>query len=118
MDQSLRLGSSQEKKPANPYYQNREREKKGVWGGNPSLSVYHLSDLFRDPLEMPEAQARQPHSLELETENFSMCPFSFLPYRSRDVRGGALRDTHTVGSGRSHSLKQQQQEGTPSFFHS
>lgn len=50
--------------PANPYYQNREREEKGgVWGGNPSLSVYHLSDLFRDPLEMPGAQAGQPHSL-------------------------------------------------------
>lgn len=49
--------------PANPYYQNREREEKGGVGGNPSLSVYHLSDLFRDPLEMPEAQAGQPHSL-------------------------------------------------------
>lgn len=55
--------------PAGPHYQNRERGKK--WWGDPSLSVYHLSDLFRDPLEMPEAQANQPHSLGLETENFS-----------------------------------------------
>lgn len=44
-------------------------------GSNPRLSLYLLSDLFRDPLKMPEAQASHPHSLGLETENFSVYPF-------------------------------------------
>lgn len=86
-------------------------------GGNPSFNVDLLSDLFKDPLKGQRPMSVRPMAWGLELKTFQV-PSPAFPHRRRDAWGGALRDTHTVGSGRLHSLKQQQCEGTPSFFHS
>lgn len=55
--------------------------------------------LPRMPVATPNRQTlTSPRVTSLETANFQTSPLLLSPLLTSDVRGGALRDTHTVGS--------------------